>query len=60
MPVLAMGGGKTEARGRAEEPEQSLRQVADNVIGDIAPESGHFIPEEQPDYVAAKLLDFFK
>jgi pimeloyl-ACP methyl ester carboxylesterase len=60
MPVLAMGGGKKEARGRAEEPEESLRLVADNVIGDIVPESGHFIPEEQPDYVAAKLLEFFQ
>jgi len=60
MPVLAMGGGKWEARGRCEEPEQSLRRVADNVIGLIAPESGHFIPEEQPEFVAAALLDFFK
>ncbi len=60
MPVLAMGGEKWEARGRATEPEESLRLVADNVIGDIAPDSGHFIPEEQPDYVAARLLDFFQ
>jgi pimeloyl-ACP methyl ester carboxylesterase len=60
MPVLAMGGGKWEARGRGEEPEQSLRRVAENVTGLVAPDSGHFIPEEQPDYVAEKLLDFFK
>ena len=60
MPVLAMGGAKKEARGRAEEPEQSMRRVAENVTGLIAPDSGHFIPEEQPDFVASKLLEFFK
>ena len=60
MPVLAMGGARTGARGRADEPERSMRLVAEHVIGDVAPDSGHFIPEEQPDYVAAKLLDFFE
>lgn len=60
MPVLAMGGEKTESRGRAREPEQSLRRVARNVIGDIVPDSGHFLPEEQPGHVAAKLLEFFE
>ena len=60
MPVLAMGGSKWEARGRGKEPEQSMRRVAENVTGLVAPESGHFIPEEQPDFVAHKLLEFFR
>lgn len=59
MPVLTMGGEKTSARGRGEEPEQSLRRIADNVTGLIVPDSGHFIPEEQPKFVAEKLLEFF-
>ena len=60
MPVLAMGGAMWEARGRGEEPEKSMRRVAENVTGMVAAESGHFIPEEQPDFVAEKLLEFFK
>ena len=60
MPVLAMGGEKTQSRGRAHEPEQSMRRVAQNVTGILVPDCGHFLPEEQPEYVAAKLLEFFE
>ena len=31
MPVLAVGGGRAEARGRGSEPEQSLKMIADDV-----------------------------
>ncbi len=59
MPVLALGGGRAEARGRGSEPEESLREIADNVTGGIIKDSGHFIPEEQPDELARLLLEFF-
>jgi pimeloyl-ACP methyl ester carboxylesterase len=60
MPVLALGGARGEARGRGEEPLESLRVVASNVRGGAVPECGHFIPEEQPALLAERLLEFFK
>jgi pimeloyl-ACP methyl ester carboxylesterase len=59
MPVLAVGGGRTEARARAQEPELSLREIAADVQGMIVPDSGHFVPEEQPQVLASRLLEFF-
>ena len=59
MPVLALGGARTEARGRAMEPLESLREVALDVRGFEIPECGHFIPEEQPALLADHLLRFF-
>ena len=59
MPVLALGGAKTEARGRASEPLESLKVIAADVRGGEIPECGHFIPEEQPAELARRLLDFF-
>ncbi len=60
MPVLGVGGARTEARARAQEPEQSLREIADDVQGLVIPDSGHFVPEEQPQALAHALLDHFK
>jgi pimeloyl-ACP methyl ester carboxylesterase len=59
MPVLALGGARTEARGRGEEPLESLRAIANDVRGGVVPECGHFIPEEQPALLADRLLAFF-
>jgi len=59
MPVLALGGAKTEARGRATEPLESLRAIVLDVRGDAIAECGHFIPEEQPAELADHLLAFF-
>ncbi len=59
MPVLALGGARTEARGRAGEPLESLRVVADDVRGGSIADSGHFIPEEQPDALCAALEAHF-
>jgi len=59
MPVLALGGARAEARGRGEEPLESLRAIASNVSGGAIAECGHFIAEEQPALLAARLLDFF-
>jgi pimeloyl-ACP methyl ester carboxylesterase len=57
MPVLALGGDKSFGRGM--EVIESLRRVAEDVRGGLVPNSGHWVPEEQPDFVAAQLLDFF-
>ena len=59
MPVLTLGGARTEARGRASEPLESLRMIAPDVRGFEIPECGHFIPEEQPALLADHLLRFF-
>jgi pimeloyl-ACP methyl ester carboxylesterase len=59
MPVLALGGARTEARGRAGEPLESLRAIATDVRGGSIPDCGHFIPEEQPELLAEQLLGFF-
>jgi pimeloyl-ACP methyl ester carboxylesterase len=59
MPVLALGGARTEARGRGEEPLESLRLIAPDVRGGVVPDCGHFMPEEQPELLAARLLEFF-
>ena len=59
MPVLALGGARAEARGRGEEPLESLRAIATNVQGGALPDCGHFIPEEQPAVLAERLLRFF-
>ncbi len=59
MPVLALGGGRAEARGRGDEPFESLRLVARTIEGGTIPDCGHFIPEEQPELLAERLLAFF-
>lgn len=59
MPILALGGARAEARGRGEEPLESLRAIAANVQGGALADCGHFIPEEQPAELAARLLGFF-
>jgi pimeloyl-ACP methyl ester carboxylesterase len=59
MPVLAVGGARAEARGRGSEPEQSLKVIADDVVGAVIADCGHFVPEEQPEALAARLLEHF-
>jgi pimeloyl-ACP methyl ester carboxylesterase len=57
MPVLAIGG--ANGRGRGREPEDSLKRVALHVQGDVVSDCGHWIPEEQPRYLADRLQQFF-
>ena len=59
MPVLALGGARAEARGRGEEPLESLRLIAPDVRGGALPDCGHFVPEERPELLAERLLEFF-
>lgn len=57
MPVLALGGDKSFGRGM--EPVDSLRRVAEDVQGGLIPNSGHWVVEEQPEFVASELRRFF-
>jgi len=56
IPVLAIGGGKSWGRGM--QVAESARRMADNVIGTIIEDAGHWIPEEQPAELA-NLIDGF-
>lgn len=38
---------------------ESWQRVATNVRGGVLDDCGHWIPEEQPDWVVAQLLEFF-
>lgn len=61
MPVLAIGGAVSypHGRGRGATCGESLKRVATDVRALVAPESGHFLPEEQPEFLLKELLDFF-
>ena len=56
-PVLALGGNKSFGRGM--ETMESLQRVAENVVGGIIPNCGHWVAEEQPEFIARELLKFF-
>lgn len=58
-PVLAVGGGRAESRGRGTEPAESLREVASDVTEVVIEDSGHFVPEEQPEEFCGHLINFF-
>lgn len=58
MPVLALGGDKSFGRGM--ECIDSLRRVAENVQGGLVKDSGHWIAEEQPEFLTGELLRFFR
>lgn len=57
MPVLALGGNRSFGRGM--ETKESLERVASDVRGGLVPDSGHWVTEEQPEFVARELLKFF-
>jgi len=61
MPVLALGAAYIPAFGGISNPTAVLgmQQSAENVTGIIVPNSGHFIAEEQPQFVINQLSDFF-
>jgi pimeloyl-ACP methyl ester carboxylesterase len=56
MPVLALGGDKSFGRGL--ETMESLQRVAENVQGGLVPNSGHWVCEEQPEFISEQLLKF--
>lgn len=56
IPVLALGG---EA-GMGEVPLNDMRQVAEDVRGEVIERCGHFIAEERPEYLVERLVEFFE
>jgi pimeloyl-ACP methyl ester carboxylesterase len=62
MPVLALGGGYIPTfGGNITMPTiiYGMKILAENVQGITVPNSGHYIPEEQPDVVVKLLNKFF-
>ena len=62
MPVLALGGGYIPTfGGNITMPTiiYGMQKLAQNVQGIKVPNSGHFIPEERPDFVIKTLDNFF-
>ena len=62
MPVLGLGGGYTPAfGGNVTMPSvvYGMKILAQNVTGIIVPNSGHWIPEEQPEFLTDQLLKLF-
>ncbi|WP_428492876.1 alpha/beta fold hydrolase [Rhodopila sp.] len=57
MPVLALGGDRSW--GRRMEVVESLRRLAVDVQGGMIENCGHWMPEEQPVELLARLLGFF-
>jgi pimeloyl-ACP methyl ester carboxylesterase len=55
MPVLALGG----ERGFRSAPLKCMQELAHDVRGGVVEGSGHWIPEERPDYLLEQLFDFF-
>ena len=56
MPILTIGG--EAALGNM--TTASFQKVANNVTGITLPYTGHFIPEERPNFVTKQILKFFK
>ena len=56
MPALGLGGGGK--RGRGNLVVESLRRVALKAEGGAVAGCGHFIPEEKPDELAARIREF--
>ena len=55
MPVLAIGGEYSPWKTYLSE---QLRDRAASLESGVVPECGHFIPEEQPRWLADRLLQF--
>jgi len=62
MPVLAFGAGYIPAFGGDVPINYALygmQKLAQNVTGIKVPMSGHWIPEERPDFVVKQFINFF-
>jgi pimeloyl-ACP methyl ester carboxylesterase len=55
IPVLAIGG----AYSMNTVPAESMALVAHDVRGAVAPGAGHWIPDENPEWLAAEVLAFY-
>jgi pimeloyl-ACP methyl ester carboxylesterase len=56
MPVLALGGENSRLNKYVVD---QLRPATTNLTGDLVPQSGHWIPEEQPAWLAKRLITFW-
>jgi pimeloyl-ACP methyl ester carboxylesterase len=56
MPVLAIGGDSS----LGDFVKLSVEPLGVDVQGEIAQHAGHYVPEEQPVWLAQRLRDFFK
>jgi pimeloyl-ACP methyl ester carboxylesterase len=56
MPVLALGGEKSRLNRYVAD---QLRPAATQLTGDLAPQSGHWIPEERPEWLTRRMIAFF-
>jgi pimeloyl-ACP methyl ester carboxylesterase len=55
MPVLSVGGANSRLNRYVVD---QLRAGTTRLTGDLAPQSGHWIPEEQPEWLAKRLMEF--
>ena len=55
MPVLAMGGKHSFGK----QTKRSLEALAEDLRGEEIDQCGHWVAEEQPEYLTEKLLTFF-
>jgi pimeloyl-ACP methyl ester carboxylesterase len=55
MPVLALGGENSFGTAALD----SMRLLATDVRGGVVPDSGHWIAEEQPEFLIEQLVNFF-
>ena len=56
IPVLAYGGSHC----MGEIPFRSMQRVAENVSGGVIEERGHWVPEEKPEWIATRIVEFHK
>lgn len=56
MPVLALAGDKSNGETEA----AMAREIASDVRGGVAPDTGHWLPDENPEFLAAQLLSFLR
>lgn len=55
-PILALGGD----RGSAPDIYEAMKPLCEDVRGGVIKDCGHYIPEEQPKALAAKMIEFFE
>jgi pimeloyl-ACP methyl ester carboxylesterase len=56
MPALALAGDKSNGIAEFE----MAKELATNVKGSVAPNTGHWLPDENPDFLAQQLLAFWR
>jgi haloacetate dehalogenase len=60
MPTLILWGARGQTAERTEEFAEVWHKYASNVVDTDAMQCGHYIPEEMPDHVYERFVEFFK